>query len=243
MLLTQRRWVIAALQALLIIASFTAAWLLRFEFSLPRPDLLLATAPLLVLVRLLVMWRYNLFHGYWRYTGVSDAADIVKAVTLGTAVFFVTIRFVMGMRAFPLSIYLLEGMLSGISLGGIRVFSRIMLHRLDPRHRGDRTRVLILGAGAAAEALLRELKHSRYEAVGCVDDDREKQGVSFHGLAVLGTIEELSHVATAYQVEELFIAMPSVTGLPMRRVIEHCLDHAPRETGAAGVPPNVHAPE
>ncbi len=183
----------------------------------------MATAPLLVLVRLLVMWRYNLFHGYWRYTGVSDAADVVKAVTLGTAVFFVTIRFVMGMTAFPLSIYLLEGLLTGISLGGIRVLSRIMLHKLDPRNRGDRARILIVGAGAAAEALMRELKHSQYVAVGCVDDDKEKQGVSLHGLKVLGTIEELRHVATAYQVEELFIAMPSVTGLPMRRVIEHCL--------------------
>jgi FlaA1/EpsC-like NDP-sugar epimerase len=223
MLLKQRRWVIAALQALLIIASLFAAWILRFEFTLPHPELLLSAAPLLVLVRLLALWRYNLLHGYWRYTGVSDAADVVKAVGLGSAVFFVTIRFGVGMSAFPLSIYLLEALLTGISLGGIRVLSRIMLHKLDRRNRGDRARVLIVGAGAAAEALMRELKHSQYVAVGCVDDHKEKQGVSIHGLTVLGTIEELSHVATAYQVEELFIAMPSVTGAPMRRVIEHCL--------------------
>lgn len=47
------------------------------------------------------MWGYNLFHGYWRYTGVSDAADIGKAVALGSAAFFVTIRFVLGGQPSP----------------------------------------------------------------------------------------------------------------------------------------------
>ena len=223
MLLKQRTCVIAVLQSLLILVSLVTAWLLRFEFSLPRPELLLGAAPLLVSIRLLAMWRYNLFHGYWRYTGVSDAVDIGKAVGLGSAAFFVTVRLIMGMRDFPVSIYCLEALLTATALCSVRVFSRIMLHQLDQRHQGDRVRVLIVGAGAAGEALMRELKNSPYIAVGCVDDDPEKQGVNIHGLTVLGTIEDLSHVATAYQVEELLIAIPSVTGLRRRRVIECCL--------------------
>lgn len=101
MLLRKHTWVIAVLQSLLIIASFVTAWLLRFEFSLPYPELLVGAAPLLLLFRLLAMWGYNLFHGYWRYTGVSDAADIGKAVALGSAAFFVTIRFVLGGQPSP----------------------------------------------------------------------------------------------------------------------------------------------
>jgi FlaA1/EpsC-like NDP-sugar epimerase len=222
MLVKKSTWVIAMLQSLLIVAAFVTAWLLRFDFSLPHPELLLGVAPLLVSVRVLAMWRYNLFHGYWRYTGVSDAVAIGKAVALGSAAFFVTLRIGMGVKAFPLSIYFLEALLTATALCGVRVLSRIM-HQIDQRHRGDRVRVLIVGAGSAAEALMRELRNSQYLAVGCVDDDPEKQGVSIHGLTVLGTIEELGHVATAYQVEELFLAMPSVTGQGMRRVIEHCL--------------------
>jgi FlaA1/EpsC-like NDP-sugar epimerase len=223
MLLRKRTWVIAFLQALLIFASLVTAWLLRFEFSLPHLRLLFGAAPLLVLFRLLVMRRYNLFHGYWRYTGVNDAADIVKAVALGSAAFFIVIRLVAGIRAFPTSIYFLEALLTATALGGVRVLSRVMLRRLDHRDRHVRARALIVGAGAAAEALIRELMHSEYLVVGCVDDDRAKQGVRIHGVTVLGTIEELRHIAAAYQVEELFIAMPSVTGLRMSRVIEHCV--------------------
>jgi FlaA1/EpsC-like NDP-sugar epimerase len=223
MLLGKRTWVIVVLQSLLILASFTTAWLLRFEFSLPHPELLLGAAPLLLLFRVLAMWRYNLFHGYWRYTGISDAADIGRAVAVGSVVFFVAMRVVLGVTSFPLSIYILEALLTATALSGVRVLSRIVLGGLSMGRGRDGTRVLIVGAGAAAEALIRELSHSNYVVVGCVDDDRAKHGVRIHGVTVLGTIEELRHVATAYQVEELFIAMPSVTGLQMSRILEHCL--------------------
>ncbi len=219
----KRTWVVAVLQSLLIVASLITAWLLRFEFSLPHADLLLAAAPVLLAVRVLAMWRYNLFHGYWRYTTVSDAADIGEAVAMGSVAFFVIMRFILGVSDFPLSIYFLEALLTATALCGVRVFSRIMLHRLDRRDQGNRVRVLIVGAGAAAEALMRELRNSPYVAVGCIDDDPEKQGVNIHGMTVLGTIEDLTHVATAYQIDELFIAMPSVNGNRMRRVVEHCL--------------------
>jgi FlaA1/EpsC-like NDP-sugar epimerase len=223
MLLGKRTWVIVVLQSLLILASFTTAWLLRFEFSLPHPELLLGAAPLLLLVRLLAMWRYNLFHGYWRYTGISDATDIGMAVAIGSAVFFVAVRVVLGVTSFPLSIYILEALLTATALSGVRVLSRIVLGRLNMGRGHDKTRALIVGAGAAAEALIRELSHSNYVVVGCVDDDRAKHGVRIHGVTVLGTIDELRHVTTAYQVEELFIAMPSVNGLQMSRIVEHCM--------------------
>ena len=221
-MLLKNRWVVVVVQALLILVSLVTAWLLRFEFSLPHFSLLLQAAPLLLGFRLLAMRRYNLFHGYWRYTSVRDAADIAKAVAVGSAAFFVVLRFVLGVTVFPLSIYLLEALLTVAALGGVRVLSRMILKPVERRSRDDRSRVLIVGAGSAAELLIRELAHTDYEVVGCVDDDRAKQGVRLHGVQVVGTIDELAAVAAAYAVAEIFIAMPSVTGLRMRRVIERC---------------------
>ena len=209
-------------QAFLILASLVAAWLLRFEFSLPHFSLLAQAAPILLGFRLLALRRYNLFHGYWRYTSIRDAADIAKAVAVGSAAFFVVLRFVLGVTVFPFSIYLLEALLTAAALGGVRVLSRIVLKPVERRFRDNRARVLIVGAGSAAEMLIRELAHTDYEVVGCADDDRAKQGVRLHGVQVVGTIDELAAVTAAYGVEEIFIAMPSVTGLRMRRVVEHC---------------------
>jgi FlaA1/EpsC-like NDP-sugar epimerase len=221
--LRKRTCVIAALQSLLIVVCLVAAWLLRFDLSFPQPGLVWGVAPLLVLLRLLAMWRYNLLHGYWRYTGVSDATDIGKAVFLGSAGFFFLVRIVLGVKALPISIYFLEALLTATALGSVRIISRVALQKLDHGRRRDGMRVLVVGAGAAAEALIRELMHGNHVVVGCVDDDKEKQGVRIHGFTVLGTIEDIRNVVTAYQIDELFIAMPSVTGSRMTRVLEHCL--------------------
>ncbi len=225
MLLRKHTWVIVALQSLLILAALVLAWLLRFEFSLPHRHVLWQAAPVLLAARLIAMRRYNLFHGYWRYTGVGDALDIAKAVVLGSLVFLLVFRGLLGVKAFPISIYLLEAVLTGMGLAGIRVLSRTVLLALEQRHRENvRKRVMIAGAGAAAEALIRELLLNRpeYHVIGCVDDDSAKKGARLHGVEVLGPIDDLPRLAREHHVGEIFIAMPSVTGSRMRRVIEHC---------------------
>src|SRR5438105_6254709 len=155
-MLLKNRWVVVAVQTLLILASLVAAWLLRFEFSLPHFSLLMQAAPLLLAFRLLAMRRYNLFHGYWRYTSIRDAADIAKAVAVGSSAFFVAVRFVLGVTGFPLSIYFLEALLTVTALGGVRVLTRMIMKTIERPRSDNRTRVLIVGAGSAAEMLIRE---------------------------------------------------------------------------------------
>jgi FlaA1/EpsC-like NDP-sugar epimerase len=227
MLLNQRTWAIVLLQGLLVFSSLVIAWALRFEFSYPEPALLFSAAPVLLILRLASMARFGLFHGYWRYSGLSDAEDILKSVGLGTGGFVLSIRYVLGITRFPLSIYVLEALLTGLLLGGVRFLSRALLQRMrriDRRRRHDDPagRVLIVGAGAAAEMLIRELPQHGYTPVGCVDDDPAKQKVKIHGVPVLGSIEELPGITLSHRIDELMIALPSVTGARMRRIIEIC---------------------
>jgi len=227
MLLNQRTWAIVLLQGLLVFSSLVMAWTLRFEFSCPQPALLFAAAPVLLILRLASMARFGLFHGYWRYSGLRDAEDILKSVGLGTAGFVLAIRYVLGMTRFPFSIYVLEALLTGLLLGGVRFLARALLQRTRRRDRRRRHndpagRVLIVGAGAGAEMLVRELPLHGYTPVGCVDDDPAKRKVKIHGVPVLGRIEELPGIASSHQIDELMIALPSVTGARMRRIIEIC---------------------
>ena len=128
-LLRQRSVVIALFQSVLIVTSLFIAWMLRFDFQVPYRQTLLAAVPVLVAVRLLAISRFNLLHGWWRYTGVSDALDIVKAVVVGSLAFFVVTRYGLGMRAFPISIYPLEALVTGFLLCGVRLSSRIIAER------------------------------------------------------------------------------------------------------------------
>ena len=85
------------------------------------------------------------------------------------------------------------------------------------------TRVLIVGAGQAAESLIRDLKRSSaYLPLGIVDDSQRKRGLEVHGVRVLGTIPSLPEWVRNYNIDMIFIAIPSAGSHAMRRIVEYC---------------------
>lgn len=223
MFVSQKRWFVALGEVMLVALSVTIAWLLRFDFTLPNPQILLEAMPILVLLRVLAMARFNLFHGYWRYTGISDALDILKAVALGSVGFLAVERWILGEKRFPLSVYCIELIITVCMLVGVRVLSRTLLQNaVSSSDRDNRKTVVVIGAGCAAAMLLRELPRGAYLPVALVDDDPAKAGVRLHGVPVAGTLKDLPHVVRAYRPDELMIAIPSASGEQMRRIIEIC---------------------
>lgn len=218
-----RTWLIAFSQGILIFVSLVFAWLLRFDFSLPYSALLLSAAPLLILIRLAAIGRFGLLHGWWRYTGVSDALDIAKAITVGSIFFVFVMRFILGVVAFPRTIYILEAILSMVLLAGVRLFLRILTESMY-EVATSRRRVMLIGAGAAAQIAIREIKRMRnsYEVVGCVDDDRSKRGIKIQGVPVMGIVDQLPALLLAHPVDEVLIAVPSASGEQMQRFVRIC---------------------
>ena len=124
-LLRRNSWFVAAFQVVLILFAFLFSWLLRFDFTLPYRNLLLFSIPTLLFIRIAAIAQFNLLHGWWRYTGISDALDVIKAVFVGSVGFVVLTRYVMGVRGFPRSVYVLEPLLlQGFSSGF--VYSRVL---------------------------------------------------------------------------------------------------------------------
>src|ERR1700685_742886 len=104
-LLARNAWFIGAFQALLTLTSLVLAWLLQFGFTLPDRGLLFSAAPLLILIRMAFIAYFGLLHGWWRYTGLSDALDVVKAVLAGSVIFVLSMRYVLHVLAFPPAVY------------------------------------------------------------------------------------------------------------------------------------------
>ena len=223
MFVKQRHIVIVIVQAALIVLAAAFAWLLRFDFTFPQPRVFLLALPLLMAMRLAAMARFNLFHGYWRYTGMSDALDIVEAVAIGSAGFLIAERWIFGVTLFPISVYCMEAILTALALGGARVLSRAFMQRAQERvHLIDKKRVVVIGAGCGAEMLLRELPRSGYRACALVDDDPAKAGIRLRGVKVAGRVEDLPEIARRLRPDELMIAVPSATRDEMRRIAAVC---------------------
>lgn len=81
-------------------------------------------------------------------------------------------------------------------------------------------KIFIIGAGEAAQKLLKEIIHLDYEVVGFIDDDLEKIGGQIENIKILGPISELSRLIKENQVQELFIAIPSAQGQLIRKIDE-----------------------
>jgi FlaA1/EpsC-like NDP-sugar epimerase len=229
MLFRQRFWAISAFHFLLIAASIVIAWLLRFDFRIPYPTLLFGSVPILILFRIVALARFNLLHGYWRHSGVTDVIDIGKAVALGTLAFFVATRYVFGKYEFPLSIYILEAIITAAGLTGARVWSMALKRRTDGGSAEQKKRrVIVAGAGEAASLLIHEMLRTEFIPVACVDDDVLKRGARIHGVPVVGTIDTIKTTVEAYKAEEVFIAIPSADGAQMQRISRLCEQAAVR---------------
>ncbi len=225
MLFRQRSWIIALFHISLVTASFFFAWLLRYDFHIKFPKLMLVLAclPLLLLCRLAALYLFNLIHGYWNQSSATDLVDIIKAVFFGSLAFIVATRVVIGPNPFHLSIYVIEAMTTTAALAGVRLFALTVSNKGPARNRETPAhRVIVIGAGDAASSLIRQLQRSEFVPVACVDDDVFKHGAKIQGVPVVDTIDRLPVVVSAYDAEELFIAIPSATGSQMQHITKRC---------------------
>ncbi|MEI8259017.1 MAG: SDR family NAD(P)-dependent oxidoreductase, partial [Deltaproteobacteria bacterium] len=215
-------------------ASLLGAFLLRFDFAIPRVYLeqIAIWLPALIVARIAAFSYFGLFRGMWRYTGTHDLIGLVKATAASSALFAVFMQ--LGTwHGFPRSIFVTDFVLSILVIGGLRFMVRSLreiAHAPAAQDSGPRKRVLIVGAGDAGEMLLREIKRSmwaRFECVGFLDDNPLKHADHIHGVRVLGAIGTVSDVVRDKKVDEIIIAIPSAVGRDMRRVVELC-----RTTGA-----------
>lgn len=123
------------------------------------------------------------------------------------------------------SVIMLDLFTTIMLLSGLRMLIRLYHEEFFAESRKALRRFLIVGAGDAGEALLRELmrrKDSPYQVVGFVDDDPAKYRMKIHGVSVLGNVEQLPQICQKYNVDEIAIAIPSATTKQMRRIVQVC---------------------
>ncbi|HEY1034243.1 MAG TPA: nucleoside-diphosphate sugar epimerase/dehydratase [Pseudoxanthomonas sp.] len=170
-----------------------------------------------------VFWWMGLYRGLWRFASLPDLWNIVKACALGflgvvLGLFFYnrfgsTPRAVLGFYPFALVGF----------LGFPRLAYRAWKDSQAQRTHESASRVLILGAGRAGEALVRELRRTGvYHPVAFLDDAARLHGSKLQGIPVLGGLEDAAAMARETAARMLVIAMPSLDAPAMQRVVAIC---------------------
>ncbi|MCI0415993.1 polysaccharide biosynthesis protein [bacterium] len=207
---------------LIALSNYLAFWL-RFDGEIPPKsfELMKDMLPVLILIRASLFFVYHLYRGLWRYTGIWELWSILSATFIGSTIFFVLTHFILGIPAYPRSIFIIDSILLVFFLGGIRLPWRIYREFIRT---AKGKRVLIYGAGDAGEMIVRDMKNHpqyRYNPIGFVDDDGAKAGQSIHGVPVLGTRNSLSSIIPDRRVEEVILAIPSAEPCVVREVLRH----------------------
>ena len=224
-LLKYRHPIIVLSQLFLFALTYYFSFLLRFDFNLHEPftHSFLKTLPVVVSVKLLVFSYFRLFRGWWRYVGMSDLLDIIKAAAISAPLVYLAVYLAHGMLFFPRSVCVIDLTLTICAIGGIRFAVRAYTESARV-HLAD-ANTLIIGAGSAGSAIIRELRGNgkvKYDPVGFIDDDPTKQGMKLQGVKVLGTSEHLPRIIKENDVAHILIAIPSAAGKQIQRIIDKC---------------------
>ncbi len=222
-----KRLIVLTSDVALTALAYWFAYYLRFNFDIPKTNfsMFLNTLPVLVVLRVACFFVFGLYSGVWRYASMDDLIRIVKATVLSSLIFSVYVGFVHHFIDFPRSVFVIDWFIILALVGGSRFLYRVFREFYPVRTTRARTKVLIIGAGRAGEMILREMNQSAqigYEPVGFLDDNRAKKGQRIHGVSVLGRIDDLVKIAGKKEVEEAVIAIPSLTGKEMRRIVRLC---------------------
>ena len=219
-----RTLLVAANDAVITIASFAAALLLRFSRDEAErfPGDLLLLVTVLVACRLAANFFFRLHLWSFRFSGLTDGARIAMAGVAGTALFVLSLHFLQpGMpTALGRAVLVLELLLSTSLMAGIRFAPRLgLVYWTDLRRSPEAIPTAIIGAGSAGEMLLRGLRSGEhdYRIVGFIDDEPMKHGHVVGGKSVLGGVSDLPRLVERHGIRQVLIAIPR---LPARRVRE-----------------------
>jgi FlaA1/EpsC-like NDP-sugar epimerase len=200
------------------------AYLLRFNFSLSTEhmDQMLQSLILVVPLQACLFVFFGLYRGVWRFASVNDLKRIMFAVISATALATLVLFMLQSGIVIPRSVLILDPILLVMMMGGSRFFYRAWKdHQLYGVTLKQGNPVIILGAGEAAVALVKDLALSaQWRVVGLVDDDVSMHGREIFGVKILGAINQLELISNRLSVTYVIVAMPSAHHQKRKQAID-----------------------
>lgn len=238
----KNRWwksiLVIVIDIILIQVAAALPLFIRFDFSFMNItqiyiDHVRDYAVMNTVITIIIFIFFHFYSTLWQYAALDEMINIIIGVLISAGINLVGIFLLMGRM--PISYIVLYPVCLTVLIGGIRIIYRSMLIKLrgikgksgTEGARGINT--MIIGAGEAARALIREFKNSpeTNNVIKCIiDDNLQKQGKYIQGHLIVGGREKIMESVEKYQVKEIIIAMPSVNKKEIRKILNIC-----KETG------------
>ena len=200
------------------------AYYLRFNFDIPSEFILSMWRNLswVLALQVCTFLGFGLYQGVWRFASIPDLKRILKAIAVAGLAITSVLLMVKPFGLVPRSVLVLDPVLLILGMCGSRFSYRAWKehHLYGTTHLRGKP-VLLLGAGEAAIALVKDLARStEWQVVGLLDDDITIRGRELMGVKVLGCMNDLPALSTDYEVKHVIVAMPSAQNKARRKAVE-----------------------
>lgn len=215
-----------------ILASYLAL-LMRYGFEMSEipahfVDPINRFLPINIAVTLAVLYLFRMYNSLWAFAGETELQNLVLASVISSILQAVGIQFfkAAGQQAVPGSYYFLYTFLL-ISFIFCSRFSYRFFRGLKHKkqNKNNNIAVMVIGAGEAANAIIKEIVNSNFSTmvIRCIiDDDPGKWGRFIQGIKVAGGRDKIIECADIYGIDEIIVAMPSISRAELSEVLGIC---------------------
>ncbi len=224
-----RKIFLIVLDVILINVAAFSALFVRFELSLEQiptnyADAVLSYAIVNTVTTIVMFSLFRLYKSLWKYAGIDELVNIIFSSALSGALQIIGMHFLFSIHV-PRSYYPLSTLFIMILISVSR-FSYRYARRLSRRNlSATSSRIMIVGAGEAANSIIREIMVSGYvkgSVICAIDDNRDKLGSYIQGIKVVGDRNYIIEAAEKYEITDIFIAIPSSSKKVIREILEIC---------------------
>ena len=228
----QRMLLLMVLDAVFTVLASYVAVLTRMEFKIDWWiwNNYLKVIGIDILITLVVYYVFKLYKSMWRYASIIEVRRLLLAVYCSDFLRMLLYVFVLKVEL-PRSWYFLEPCMLLILSSTLRFLYRGMrsMKNDNPIFEQDKhlINVMIIGAGEAGNMLLREIKRSSHlpmRVVCFIDDDPLKQGYYMNDVPIVGNRNSIGEMVKKYEVDEIYIALPSASINERRELMNICND-------------------
>lgn len=208
---------------------FLALWL-RFDLhfsNIPKMYLtsFLKFAPIYTVFMVCIFYVFKLYKSLWEYASFDELNRILLS-TLITTIFHIIGITVLFARM-PISYYLIGALIQTVAIIGMRYSYRFTSLIRNSREKNSKptSNIMIIGAGAAGQVVIRELINSNKltaNPVCIIDDDPKKWGYFVSNIPIVGGRDSILVAAKDYNVDKIMFAIPSASPEDKRDILNIC---------------------
>lgn len=228
-----RRTCLIVYDIISVILSAYLAILIRYGFEISEipehfVDPINRFLPINIVLTLLILYLFRMYSSLWAFAGETELQNLVISCVISALLQAVGIQFFKqtGQKAAPGSYYFLYMFLLISFIFTSRFsyrFFRSLKHK--KQNKNNSISVMVIGAGEAANLIIKEIVNSNFSTmvIRCIiDDDNGKWGRFIQGIKVVGGRDKIIECADIYGIDEIIVAMPSITRAEMSEILDIC---------------------